>query len=145
MNINKALICGNTTRDPEVKTTPNGHNVATFSVATNRAWVNKTSGQKQEEVDFHNIVAWGRLAEIVGQYLKKGGLVFVEGRIHTRSWEDQGGVKKYRTEIIAERIQLGPRSGMARDESTETGSAEIPEETEQNKTEEEINVDEIPF
>jgi len=144
MNINKVLICGNTTRDPEVKTIPSGQNVATFSVATNRTWTNK-SGQKQEEVDFHNIVAWGRLAEIVGQYLKKGGLVFVEGRIHTRSWEDQSGTKKYRTEIIAERVQLGPRSGVSRNESPEENSAEIHEETEPSKTEEEINVDEIPF
>ncbi len=144
MNINRALICGNTTRDPEVKTIPSGQNVATFSVATNRTWTNK-SGQKQEEVDFHNIVAWGRLAEIVGQYLKKGQIVFVEGRIHTRSWEDQSGNKKYRTEIIAEKVQLGPRSGMARNESAEERSTEIHEEVEPSKTEEEINVDEIPF
>ena len=92
MNLNKAMIIGNLTRDPEVKTTPSGQNVATFSVATNRVWTN-AQGQKQEAVEYHNIVAWGKLAEICGQYLNKGKKVYVEGRIQTRDWQGQDGVK----------------------------------------------------
>lgn len=109
MNFNKAIIIGNLTRDPEVKTTPNGHNVATYSVATNRFWT-KPQGERQQFTEYHNIVAWGKLADISSQYLKKGSLVMIEGRLQTRSWEGQDGVKRYRTEIVTENMQLGPRS-----------------------------------
>jgi single-strand DNA-binding protein len=111
MNLNKAMIIGNIVRDPEMKSTPNGQNVTSFSIATNLVWTDQ-SGQKQEKVEFHNIVAWRRLAEIAGQYLKKGSKVYVEGRLQTRSWDDPSGVKKYRTEIIAENmIMLDSKGG----------------------------------
>lgn len=108
MNLNKAFIIGNLTRDPELKTLPSGTSVATFGIATNRTWKNQ-SGEKQEETQFHNIVTFGRQAEVASQYLKKGGLVMIEGRIQTRNWDAQDGTKRYRTEIVAERLQLGPR------------------------------------
>ena len=108
MNLNKVLLVGRITRDPEVRSTTTGQNVAQIGLATNRVW-NK-DGQKQESTEFHNIVAWGRLAEIAGQYMKKGALIMVEGRLQTRSWQGQDGATKYRTEIVAENIQLGPRS-----------------------------------
>src|SRR3984957_10282857 len=109
MYLNKALIIGNLTRDPEIKALPSGMQVCSFSVATNRVWKDK-NGAKQESSDFHNIVVFGRQAETAGQYLKKGQSVLIEGRIQTRSWDDKDGQKKYRTEIIADRVQFGPRS-----------------------------------
>ena len=108
MNLNKAFILGNLTRDPELRQTPTGQSVATLGIATNRLWTDK-EGNKQTQVEFHSVVLWGRLAEIASQYLSKGRLVFIEGRIATRSWQDQQGQKKYRTEIVAENMQLGPR------------------------------------
>src|SRR3990172_5730897 len=108
MYLNKAMIIGNLTRDPEIRAIPSGVKVASFSVATNRVWKDK-NGIKQENVDYHNIVVFGRQAEIVGQYMKKGSSILVEGRMQTRSWDDAAGVKKYRTEIVADRIQVGPR------------------------------------
>jgi len=113
MNLNKVFILGNLTRDPELRQTPNGQNVATFGVATNRMWTDK-SGVKQNQTEFHNVVLWGRLAEIANQYLSKGRLVFIEGRLNTRNWQDQqSGQKRNRTEIIAENMQLGPRFASA--------------------------------
>lgn len=113
MYLNKAIIIGNLTRDPELKSLPSGSKVATFGVATNRVWKDK-DGQKQESVDFHNIVVFGRQAETTAQYLKKGSSALIEGRIQTRSWDDkESGQKKYRTEIVADRVQFGPRSGGA--------------------------------
>ncbi len=110
MYLNKAIIIGNLTRDPEIKALPSGIQVCSFSVATNRVWKDK-NGAKQESVDFHNIVVFGRQAETAGQYLKKGQSVLVEGRIQTRSWDDKDGQKKYRTEIVADRVQFGPKAG----------------------------------
>ncbi len=112
MNLNKVFILGNLTRDPELRQTPSGQNVATFGVATNRMWTNQ-SGVKQNQTEFHNVVLWGRLAEIAHQYLAKGRLVLIEGRLNTRTWQDQSGQKRYRTEIIAENMQLGPRFASA--------------------------------
>ncbi len=109
MNFNKAVIVGNLTRDPEVRTTTNGQPVASFSIATNRVWTSQ-DGNKQEAAEFHNIVAFGKLADICSRYLNKGRLVLIEGRIQTRSWQDQSGNKKYWTEIIAENMQMGPRN-----------------------------------
>lgn len=111
MYLNKALIVGNLTRDPELKALPSGSKVATFSLATNRVWKD-ASGTKQESTDFHNIVVFGRQAETCAQYLKKGQSTLVEGRIQTRSWEGTDGKKNYRTEIVADRVQFGPKSGM---------------------------------
>lgn len=110
MYLNKALIIGNLTRDPELKSLPSGMQVTSFSVATNRVWKDK-AGAKQESTDYHNIVVFGRQAETSAQYLKKGASVLVEGRIQTRSWDGQDGKKQYRTEIIADRVQFGPRAG----------------------------------
>ena len=111
MNLNKVFLIGNLTADPELRNTPSGQPVCNFSIATNRIWNDKNTGQQQKKTEFHNIVAWQRLAEIVSQFLKKGGLVYVEGRLETRSWDDQSsGNKRYKTEIVAERIQLGPRT-----------------------------------
>ena len=113
MYINKAFIYGNLTRDPELRAMPSGMQVASFSVATNRVWKNK-EGMKQEAADFHNVVVFGRQAETVSQYLRKGSSVFVEGRMQTRNWDDKTtGEKKYRTEVVADRVQFGPRSGGA--------------------------------
>ncbi|MBU0619966.1 MAG: single-stranded DNA-binding protein [Patescibacteria group bacterium] len=103
MNLNKAMIIGNLTRDPEVKTIPSGQTVASFGVATNFVWTDQ-SGQRQERVEFHNIVAWKKLAEICGQYLHKGRKVYIEGRMQTRNWVDQNEVKHYRTEIVADNM-----------------------------------------
>ena len=150
MYINKAIIYGNLTRDPEIKSLPSGIQVCEFSVATNRVWKDK-NGAKQESTDYHNVVVFGRQAELVKQYLYKGSGVFLEGRIQTRSWDAQDGTKRYRTEIVADRIQFGPKSGSAggqtiaaqttvekpKDKETEGPAIEYPEE--------EINSEDIPF
>ena len=110
MYLNKAFVYGNLTRDPELRNLPSGAAVCTFSVATNRVWMDKDRN-KQEQVEFHNIVVFGRQAETTAQYLRKGSAVLIEGRIVTRSWDAQDGTKKYRTEIVADRVQFGPRAG----------------------------------
>ncbi len=110
MNLNKALIIGRLTADPQLRNTTGGQAVATFSVATNRSWTNKT-GQRQEDTQFHNVVVWGRQAEIATKFLKKGATIFLEGRIQTRSYDDKQGQKRYTTEIVCERFQFGPRAG----------------------------------
>ena len=143
MYLNKAFVFGNLTRDPEVRSLPSGVQVTSFSVATNRVWKDK-DGAKQESVEYHNIVVFGRQAETSAQYLKKGSSVLIEGRIQTRSW-DADGQKKYRTEIVADRVQFGPRSSggtstpaAAKEDSKEAlDTIEYPDE--------EINPDDIPF
>lgn len=109
MNLNKVFVLGNLTRDPELRQTSGGKTVCSFSLATN-SFFKDSMGQRQQQAEFHNIVAWGRQAEIIHQYLKKGSILLVEGRLQTRSWQDPQGVKHWRTEIIADQIQLGPRS-----------------------------------
>ncbi len=141
MNFNKVFILGNLTRDPELRSTASGQEVATFGVATNRIWTDK-NGQKQTEVEFHNVVVFGRLAQIASQYLTKGKLVFVEGRIKTRTWEDQNGQKRSKTEIIAEGFQMGPMSSSGSSTSRPINKSEdedLPKEIEEI---EEINLDE---
>lgn len=125
MNLNKAFVLGNLTRDPEQRNLPSGQKVASFGVATNRFFTNQNK-EKKQETEFHNVVLFGRLAEIAAQYLKKGSLVLIEGRLRTRNWQDSSGTKHYRTEIIAERMQLGPRAG--------TRPPEIPENSGAKKT-----------
>lgn len=115
MNLNKVFLIGRLAADPEARTTQSGQQVVTFRIATNRNWTNK-SGEKQEQVEFHTVVAWGRLAEIINQYLKKGGLAMIEGRLQTRSWVGQDSVKRYRTEIVAEGLQMGPRASSVKDD-----------------------------
>ncbi len=129
MNLNKAMIIGNLTRDPEVRTTPSGQTVASFGVATNLIW-NDANGQKQQKVEFHNVVAWRKLGEICGTYLKKGKQVYIEGRLQTRDWVGQDGVRRYRTEIIADNmIMLGSPAGSGGSNYQSGGNA--PTNTEQ--------------
>ncbi len=151
MYLNKAIIIGNLTRDPEQKALPSGTSVTTFSLATNRVWKDK-DGNKQESTDYHNIVVFGRQAETTAQYLKKGSNALVEGRIQTRSWDGQDGKKNYRTEIVADRVQFGPRrDGVASAPATapttgkSKGSAKKEEIDTIQYPEEEINPDDIPF
>lgn len=110
MSLNRAQLIGNLTRDPELRQLPAGSTVATFSIATNFSWTDQ-SGQKQDKVEFHNVVAWRKLADICGQYLKKGMKVFIEGRIQTRDWEAEDGTKRYRTEIVADNMIMLDRKG----------------------------------
>ena len=159
MNLNKVMIIGNLTRDPEVRNTPSGQSVASFAVATNLIWTDQ-SGQRQEKVEFHNVVAWRRLADICGQYLKKGSKVYIEGRLQTTDWTGQDGVKRYRTEIVTENMIMLDRAGTAPvatpsmpteqpsvpsepvinvEEPVRSGSSEI------NPEEDEIKVENIPF
>lgn len=148
MYFNRAIVIGNLTRDPEVKALPSGIQVATFSVATNRVWKDK-AGAKQESTDYHNVVVFGRQAETTGQYLKKGSSVLVEGRMQTRSWDGADGKKNYRTEIVADRVQFGPRPGGASssparsDTKADNSNSGAPDPIEY--PEEEINPDDIPF
>ncbi len=164
MDLNKAMIIGRLTRDPEARVTPNGQNVTSFSVATNFVW-SDPSGQRQEKTEFHNIVAWRKLAEICSQLLKKGAKVYVEGRLQTRDWTGQDGVKRYRTEIIAENVILLDRQnqnagnfnqGQAPDPQAANVIQEMknnnldkapssPSAEENDGEEDEINIEEIPF
>ena len=150
MYLNKAIIIGNLTRDPEQKALPSGAAVTTFSLATNRVWKDK-DGNKQESTDYHNIVVFGRQAETTAQYLKKGSSALIEGRIQTRSWDGQDGKKNYRTEIVADRVQFGPRrDGVAPVSAPVTtgkdkGSVKKEEIDTIQYPEEEINPDDIPF
>ncbi|MDO8515939.1 MAG: single-stranded DNA-binding protein [bacterium] len=108
MNLNKVFIIGNLTADPELRQTPGGATVTTVGIATNRVW-NDKAGAKQTEVEYHSVVIWGRQAEIVKQYLTKGSSIFIEGRLQTRNWDDKQGVKHWKTEVVCEQMQLGPR------------------------------------
>lgn len=155
MNLNKVMIIGNLTRDPEVRNTPNGTNVASFSVATNFVWKDQ-NGQKQERAEFHNVVAWRKLADVCSQYLRKGSKVYLEGRLQTRDWDGQDGVKRYRTEIIAENMIMLDRAGntpggmMPRNGGMSGMSSEPMIDIDEgigssNFQEEEIKVENIPF
>ena len=155
MYLNKAIVYGNLTRDPELKSLPSGIKVTSFSLATNRVWKDK-AGAKQESVDYHNIVLFGKLAELAAQYLKKGSSALIEGRMQTRSWDDASGVKKYRMEVVGDAMQFGPRStgtGGASFQGGEAGSKSVSQPSapsqEQLETieypEEDINPDDIPF
>ena len=146
MYINKAIVFGNLTRDPELRALPSGAPVCSFSIATNRTY-KKADGTKQEEVEFHNIVVFGRQAENCAQYLKKGSTAYVEGRIKTRSWE-KDGVKHYKTEIKADTVQFGPRSsGQGAGASRDVNEAPqvAPKEDAIDYPAEDINPDDIPF
>jgi len=141
-SLNRATILGNVTRDPEVKQLPSGQSVCTFGVATNRSWTD-ANGAKQDKAEFHNMVAWGKLAEILGQYLTKGKKVYVEGRLQTRDWEGQDGVKRYRTEIVAENAIILDRAG-----GTGGGfapSVSSPSDDPSLDPSSEIKVEDIPF
>lgn len=157
MDLNKVMLIGRLTRDPEARTTPQGTAVSSFSIATNFNWTDP-QGQRQEKVEFHNIVAWRKLAEICNQYLKKGSRVFVEGRLQTRSWNDPNGVTKYRTEIVTENLLMLDRAGAGTGAAaggarpTTTDSASEPKQSADNDVlpppppaENEIKIENIPF
>ena len=156
MNINKVMIYGNLTRDPEMKTLPSGIAVTNFSIATNRTYKDK-DGNKQDQTEFHNVVVFGRQAETTAQYLKKGAGTFIEGRLQTRNWE-KDGAKQYRTEIIAERVQFGPKRDNNNSDRYNPNGTEKPDnyggqpEHRENAptgkdeySEENINPEDIPF
>lgn len=151
MYLNKAFIIGNLTRDPELKALPSGTKICSFSLATNRVYKDK-DGNRQEQADFHNIVAFGRTGELVATYLKKGSQAYVEGRIQTRSWDDAAtGTKKYRTEIVADTVQFGSKgngAGGGAKASGPSGSSEAAKDAPGEAIEypqEDINPDDIPF
>lgn len=148
MYLNKAIVIGNLTRDPEMKSLPSGIQVTSFSVATNRVWKDK-NGTRQESADYHNIVVFGRQAETASQYLRKGSSVLVEGRMQTRSWDSPDGKKNYRTEIVADRIQFGPRrdgsGGAAATPADKEDAQSNPPADTIDYPEENINIDDIPF
>jgi single-strand DNA-binding protein len=147
MNLNKAMIIGNVTRDPELRNTPSGQSVASFSVATNLVWTDQ-SGQQQKKAEFHNVIAWRKLAEVCSKYLRKGSKVFIEGRLQTTDWTGQDGVKRYRTEIVAENMIMldskggSPMGGAMPNSGSSEATIEIPED---NLDDEEIRVENIPF
>lgn len=151
MDLNKAMIIGRVTKTPELRSTPSGQNVTTFNVATNRSYTD-SSGQKQEKVEFHSVVAWGKLAEICSQYLTKGRRVYIEGRIQTRDWVGQDGLRRYSTEIISENmIMLDAPSGAAHaapgrlESSANTDSNFMDTQSPQSTQPMEQTIEEIPF
>jgi len=148
MNLNKVFILGRLTQDPRVRNLPSGQLVANFGVATNRIFYDQER-QKREQAEFHNVVAFNKVAEIAQQYLRQGSMVLVEGRLQTRSWENKDGIKRYRTEIIVESLQLGPKSQSLslkeekeKEKPKEVAKEEIPT-IEENK--EEIDVKDLPL
>lgn len=146
MYYNKAIIIGNITKDPELKALPSGGKVASFSVATNRVWKDQ-SGEKKEQTDFHNVIVFGRQAESVAQYMKKGSQVMVDGRMQTRAWDAQDGSKRYRMEIVADRVQFGS-TGNKNDGSRKDTHHEEKRtigNTGMEYPDDDINADEIPF
>lgn len=159
MNVNKVILVGRLTKDPEVRNTPSGQSVSSISLATNRVWKDK-NGQKQEQTEFHNIVLWGRLAEIAGQYLTKGQEAYFEGRLQTRKFTGKDGLERRTTEVVAENMQLGARARGASGYGSPTApaprpaqpvAAPMPAQEEQIPTinldeeEEEVKIEDVPF
>ena len=154
MNVNKATIVGRITNDLELKTTPQGREVLSFSIATNRRWKDQ-QGQQQEKTDYHNIVAWGKQASTLAQYCTKGQEMYIEGHLETRNWEDQDGKKNYRTEIILDKFEFGAKpggygSGGSASAAAGTSADPGPVDTGASAGEiaypdEEIDPDDIPF
>lgn len=147
MNMNKAILAGNLTRDPELRSLPSGQKVASFSIATNRYWRDKQTGEQKQSADYHNIVVFGPQGENASKYLSKGSSVLVEGRIQTRSWDDQAtGQKKYRTEVVADRVQFGRQQGSGGASSAPAAAlaASAPVDVIEYP-DDDINPDDIPF
>ena len=148
MNINHVVIAGRLGKDPELKQTPSGMKVASFSIATNRNWKDKNTGEKKEETEWVNCVAWGRTAEVIATYFKKGKEIYIEGRMQTRSWDDKNGQKRYTTEVVVNTFQFvgssndagGGGSAYSRDEQASPEEPSV-----QVGTDEDINPDDIPF
>ena len=158
MDLNKVMFIGNIVNDPEMRTTANGQNVTSFRVATNRRWKNQSTGEFNEDSQFHNIVAWGKLAEICSQYMNKGMKVYIEGRLTHRSWDDNQGQKRYTTEVVAENAIMLTRKGAPVDQSE--GSQPAPPKSQDemsvpspeqiptidvDEDKDEIKVEDIPF
>ncbi|MDP2629450.1 MAG: single-stranded DNA-binding protein [Candidatus Harrisonbacteria bacterium] len=153
MNLNKVLLIGRLTADPQLRSTKSGSSVAVFSLATNRVWTDK-QGQKQDETEFHNIVVWGKQAETAAKYLLKGQLAMIEGRLQTRQYEDQQGNKRRTTEVVAERVQFGPKAGSGGGSFNQSASSKsAPEPSQESKEEDiptidlddEIKPEDLPF
>ncbi len=159
MNVNKVILVGRLTRDPEIRSTPSGQSVATIGMATNNYWTDK-SGQKQERTEFHTVVLWGKLAEIAGQYLTKGQECYVEGRLQTRTYTGKDGVERKAVEIVGETMQLGSRAGQGGGVSggvrpmaaaVATGGATKPTPKEEDiptinlDDDKEIKIEDVPF
>jgi single-strand DNA-binding protein len=158
MNVNKAIIIGRLTRDPEMRSTPSGQTVVNFSIATSSKWKGQ-DGQQQEKTEFHNVVAWGRRGEVIGQYVTKGQELYIEGRLETRSWDDkESGKKMYRTEIIMENFEFGAKSGGAgggynqnTPQKDQQAPAAAPKKDDEIPTinlddeQEEVKIEDVPF
>jgi len=162
-DLNTVFLMGNLTRDPELRYTPNGQAVTSFTVATNRQWTDSASGEKKDAAEFTDVVAWGKMAETISNYMKKGRRIHVTGRLQTRSWEAQDGSKRNKTEVIAQDVIFVDRAGATGIQEgvdtipSEDISQELPEEkaapkggkdkkeTKDDKPEEEINIEDIPF
>ena len=155
MDLNKVQIIGRITQEIELRQTPNGQSVTTLSIATNRSWTD-SSGMRQEQAEFHNVVLWTKLAEIASQYLAKGRKVYIEGRLQTRSWEAQDGSKRYRTEIVGENMIMLDGNNSGGDNATHASISDTPKDEKpgndtpavkksQPKKEEEISVEDLPF
>jgi single-strand DNA-binding protein len=155
-SLNRSQLIGNLTMDPEVRQIPSGKAVATFNIATNMSWTDQ-NGQKQDKAEFHSIVIWGKLAEIAGQYLKKGRKIYVEGRLQTRNWTGEDGIKRYKTEIIAENFIILDKAGDSTGNYTPSSISETPRQINNPSPqshnsapmpdiqEEEITLDDLPF
>lgn len=144
-SLNKVQLIGNLTKDPELRQTPNGSNVCSFTVATNLTWKD-ANGQKQDKAEFHNIVVWGKLAEICGQYLQKGKKVYLEGRLQTRDWEAEDGSKRYKTEMVAENmIMLSSANSGNSDSGSGSGSSYSAPPAAPAQADSDISIDDLPF
>ena len=137
-SLNKVQIIGNLTKDPELRQTPNGSSVCSFTVATNLTWKD-ANGQKQDKAEFHNMVTWGKLAEICNQYLQKGKKVYLEGRLQTRDWEAEDGSKRYKTEIVAENMIMLSQAGQSSYDDNDNSYAT------QTSGSDDISIDDLPF
>lgn len=152
MNLNKVLLVGRLTRDPEVRTTPSGQSVTNIGLATNRVW-NDKNGQRQEKTEFHTVILWGRLAEIAGQYLTKGQEAFIEGRMETRSYTGKDGAERRTTEIVAENLQLGSRPQGSRNATASAAPSHAPAQQKEediptinlDDEKEEVKIEDVPF
>lgn len=149
-DLNVVFLMGNLTRDPELRYTPNGQAVTTMTLATNRTWNDQNSGEKKESAEFTDVVVWGKMAENVANFLKKGRRVHVSGRLQTRSWEAQDGSKKYKTEVIATDVIFLDKAGASASgyegvDEMPTDEGEAPKGKAKKEAEEEINIEEIPF
>lgn len=162
MDLNKVMLIGNITRDPELRSTPSGQSVASFGLATNRVWKDQNSGERKSSAEFHNIVAWGKLAEICGQYLRKGSKVYVEGRLQTRSWQGQDGNKRYSTEVVMENMIMldrkpqgnfpqGSEMSASAPDAPKVPAKPVPPQPEEiptiqiDETQDEVRIEDIPF